>query len=1559
MALELIQNADDACAKEIVFDVQDEGLLVWNSGTFTYCGDLGKKPCPYYETEGYSCDFHRISDFGSGGKLSRSENIGRFGIGFSSTYQIADHPEICSAGIRLTLVLEEGKCYRKPDSKDDGTTFYLPWATDPKSPGRQALGVSHLTRAHIQQVAEDCQMVLRQSLLFLRHLEKAELRRNGEILLTVELDRGDDAELIVSFEPSGEVERWFIVRADAASQASQVFEKYPQLESLDRKTEVSIAIRVDPEPLDEGLLYAFLPTRQSTGLPFHLNADFFPEDSRKAIIFEGHQHQQVWNELLVHTAANALAADLEGLRDRLGHEQLWEMLSASLIVAQDNKSRYPEPLKSFWESFKDVVANGAEIGYSEKGEYKSTSNLLIPRKPLSRQEVAAFHQLGGELISEDLRPHRNCLVQLGVKELTLDRFVAIAKSSLVPMSAKGDKAITDRIDSFFQPLWTICEGLLPDTESPSTTVQQAVHELTKLPLFFDTQSSIVAIEECYRPPTGIAADEVAGSFPFLTFASDKLSSYPKLYNLVDLFDLACAAVEIEAHLDDGEVEVNELLAGGQETLRTFYTLLGHLDEIDDEDHEDAYETLRGLAIWKTGNGLASLEHVLLPGNFEDPTGQAEVLDQSCLSIGAKTFIEQKLRVKRQTIEAYVRTVVPLFFGGGGPEDLEAYKRLILSLADHAGLLDNDEIRSLLEETPLVPARDGGWHKASQLYYYSDDLSELLGNYQSLWVDDNRLPSERSVRAFIENLGLLDSPIARHLVDRILTVADSYPADTKARKASELAFYKLCEIFDEDGINREFSAEINRLKSINCLPVDGDMQNWYMPEEIYAPFRYQAFQSQANILDFKNTQRLNTDLLKALSINTTAETHLVVDHLLHCVDNHEPASNLVYQVLNERAKQGDAELSKLQGRPCIYLGGLERYVRPNQLYLIPQSLGKYSFSVPRELDQYKDLFAVIGVKEAPGPQDYVDIVLDIVEENYPRQAPLSPEEDAIYHHCMEQLVHAWDSNNDIGEDDLSRLRQAPTILSVMGLLCHPDEVLLNDSEWHAGHFGEELSPMLCKPDPAWWPFLTELGVVRLTSRASVDLDFVEGVERQEEEVRDKMLERSGVFARMLHDKSAGLRRRLGSVLKNIDVFSHEEVRVVASVVIGNAPVASEPTSVKAFCDEAIEKLVLARPVEERTWLHIFTVLLHRLLPEEPSSYIAQTSMNFFQMIGMSVADAEEFLTEANIPVLESEGNGGDGLDLASPELGNIGEDERGEDQEEAQADTSEEQDGTRTTQSDTEEDDLKSKGGATGDQSGVATGNERGGDRDGNQTFSGGKEPGAGGVKRKSSGRDPSKKLWDRKLISYVKQRESHDEQDRESSEIDREYKLSIEAASRALVCAYEKERGRYPEEMAQTHPGYDIISRRIDSDEIDRYIEVKGTSGEWKNRGVSISRLQFSEAQNYGDKYWLYVVEHALDDNCARIHAIQSPAMKVDSFMFDGEWRKVASDEAADPTLRFKEGIRVDCGLLGVGIIEKVESRGMTKSLLIDFGKRKGKKYMALNLKTMKIVEEGDGSDDS
>jgi hypothetical protein len=73
MALELIQNADDAKADAITFDITDRGLHVFNSGKFTYCGDLYSRSCSFIASNNYSCDYHRIVKVASGGKLSRSD----------------------------------------------------------------------------------------------------------------------------------------------------------------------------------------------------------------------------------------------------------------------------------------------------------------------------------------------------------------------------------------------------------------------------------------------------------------------------------------------------------------------------------------------------------------------------------------------------------------------------------------------------------------------------------------------------------------------------------------------------------------------------------------------------------------------------------------------------------------------------------------------------------------------------------------------------------------------------------------------------------------------------------------------------------------------------------------------------------------------------------------------------------------------------------------------------------------------------------------------------------------------------------------------------------------------------------------------------------------------------------------------------------------------------------------------------------------------------------------------------------------------------------------------
>ncbi len=1558
MALELIQNADDARAERIIFDVRDDGLRVWNSGVFRYCGSLKEPVCSFHSSEEGSCDFHRIADFGSGGKLSHSENIGRFGIGFSSTYQICDQPQIISSDIHLTLLPEEQRWKKREKQNTEGTIFFLPWATDPDSAGRAALGVSHVTEKHIAQLKLDFQEVLRNGLLFLRHLRRAELLHHGESILSVDLDRGESdeleaGELIVSFEPDGDPEQWLIVRSRA--DVTEVYKQYPQLKSLDRKRVVTVAIRLDPEPLDGGKLFAFLPTRQSSGLPLHLNADFFPEDSRKAIIFEGYQHQQAWNELLVRTAATALADDLLRLRDQLGYALLWQLLTAALQVKQDQKSTYPKILHSFWKSFQDSVEQGVEIGYSAQKSYSVPERLLFPSQPLSEQQQSAFHQIGGQLVSEELRSHRNTLIQLGCKPLTLEQFLLVVETSLSSVVSMGEPVSTAQLDANLVPLWEMVEALLPEIKAqPSLSVERSreLNRLKKLPLFLDSEERCASIESLVRSPVASETTNLTSHFPFFRFSHDAFLSFPKLDGLLDQLTIRRLSSSLYMCNHNSREELVASMGSGVGGLKGFYRLLAVVDGGGEAD-ENAYGVLRELPIWKSGEKFMALEGLMLPGNFTDPTGQARLFDHTCLSQEATGFLEQRLGVKRQSIEEYVRTVVPRFFSGDGPQDIESYKQLILALADHAGLLNDDEICGLLSETPLIPSKDGGWCSASQLYYRTDSLVSILGENQSLWIDEQRLPLKRSVHSLIESLGILKEPSPAHLIDRILSIANASGPDTKAREASAVAFYELCKLFEKSTADA-LRKTINRMVSVQCLPAIGESSQWYMPEELFAPYRYQAFLSQAPVLDFKNTQRLNSDLLEALSISTSAETRMVVNHLLYCVEHQQPATTLVYSILDERAKKEGNELLPLKERPCIYLEAEKKYIRPNQLYLIPQELGNYSYTVPGKLDAYRNFFEAVGVKQKPEANDYIDIILEIVENDYPQQSQLSEVDRAVYQRCMGLLVEEFEMG-DMVEEELERLRDAPSILNLEELFFYPEDLFLLDSDWHAKLYGDDLHPMLCGVDSQWWPLYQQLGLRLLSQSASVELDFVDGQEKVEEEIRDKMVERAGLFLRMLHEEPTNVRDRLSTVLQELSVVSHEVVRIVATVNPDNEPLKSAPSPVQAYCDESMEKVVVVRPVNDRTWLHLFTMLLHRLTPQASTSSISQLSMNLSNLVKMSVMDGDAYLTEANIPLLEESESSEEGLDLRSQVLGEIGgEVELSGDEAVVDHPSADVEAGSMADAGDRATD--KKREAQTDDVvHGVKPPSEE------QIKISSNSEPRAStgsahaqGVGRRGRKSGPNRKSWDQKLRSYARQKVNGEGVGRTESE--REHDLYVEVVTRGIVCDYERERGRTPEEMSQTHAGYDIVSRRQGSDEIERYIEVKGRNGEWSTTGVSVSRTQFSNAQDQGDKYWLYVVEYALDDSAVRVHAIQNPAMKVDSFMFDGGWRDVAVDEKADPLLRFVVGARVDCGALGMGIIEKVQSRGAVKSLVVDFGNGK-KRPLSLNLKTMKVVDTEDGTD--
>lgn len=89
------------------------------------------------------------------------------------------------------------------------------------------------------------------------------------------------------------------------------------------------------------------------------------------------------------------------------------------------------------------------------------------------------------------------------------------------------------------------------------------------------------------------------------------------------------------------------------------------------------------------------------------------------------------------------------------------------------------------------------------------------------------------------------------------------------------------------------------------------------------------------------------------------------------------------------------------------------------------------------------------------------------------------------------------------------------------------------------------------------------------------------------------------------------------------------------------------------------------------------------------------------------------------------------------------------------------------------------------------------------------------------------------------------------------------------------------------NPGFDLFE--IDGNEsIIRWVEVKSMTGSLEDRPVGVSRTQFELAMDKREAYWLYIVEHANDNEKARVLKIQDPGGQARTFTFDKGWADIA-----------------------------------------------------------------------
>ena len=119
--------------------------------------------------------------------------------------------------------------------------------------------------------------------------------------------------------------------------------------------------------------------------------------------------------------------------------------------------------------------------------------------------------------------------------------------------------------------------------------------------------------------------------------------------------------------------------------------------------------------------------------------------------------------------------------------------------------------------------------------------------------------------------------------------------------------------------------------------------------------------------------------------------------------------------------------------------------------------------------------------------------------------------------------------------------------------------------------------------------------------------------------------------------------------------------------------------------------------------------------------------------------------------------------------------------------------------------------------------------------------------------------------------------------VEQEKRMQLEELAIQHIEAHESEWTR----TEQNNPGFDLYQTNADGETV-KWCEVKSLSGAWGEHPVGLSYTQFELAQEKGDAYWLYVVEHADDPKQIQFFRIPDPAGKARTFTFDQGWAEVA-----------------------------------------------------------------------
>jgi len=1431
LVYELIQNADDVKtldgkpggASEITFDIQDKCLIVTNNGVFSDCGHLNEHTCPWVHSRGHRCDFHRMKQVGGGDKRNESNNTGAFGIGFNAVYQITDHPEIISSGYHLFIhpELEQDKrIYVQPRSNTIGTQIILPWAYDAGSMVRKELRVCPaVNKNQITGFVSEIQRVLPLAAIFLKQLISLKLLHNGRLICQV--DRSESNGLI-EISVNNKKTIWHIFRSDFASEADDLRQQLSNnsIETT-RRSEVMIAV---PNSVDETcFLFADLPTETSTRLPFHICADFYPTSDRKRIILD-ESIRAKWNRLAIRSAAKLVVQSFNEITKLYSPLKLWDW------IAEIRKGGKEDPLDSsfedFWGNLSGILPD-KQIVVTSREHKTFVNSVCLLESPAEIEATEIWENLHIDTVHGDLRKHYAILQELGVKLLRLSDIVQGLKKSNVIGSLSFEKAPRGlKTKDGLRKLWKAI-NLIWNSSTRTPEREKVQEELSLCAI-------AVGVDGClHAPAETYIGDELAQEiFPEIIWLKNISDTGSIPNQLCCCFDVNAAIRHLKS-LGPDEIEARWI--SGRFSIKRFYNWLeNHRDEI--QKSPTLITELNNLPIWPAAGKLHTTSKLYLPGGFEDQLGLASIIDIAALG-GRSEFLRDILRVKPLDFLTYIREQIGLAFR---TEDLanELRYKIVQQLALRLGeFRDYSDIRYILQKLPLVKSQDGDFHEATLVYFDNND-TRILGDDLNLAV----MPAENasSVEQLYEWLGVARQPRNEEVLKRIKNLVSSPPTPS-SRQAIEALFAYLVKCYkafltnDGSGKSR-FEQDFETLKKLQWLPGSRNLEEWFSPDVLFASYSKYLFESQGNFLEFPlPLQREANDFLDFLLIKKSPFAIHIVNHILYCSENQIAVNWEVYIVLNRQDDNKEKEtIRKLEGEACILVSeDPVEYVRPNQVFWNEHPFGKYRYQLGLKLRSCEGLFRLLGVREQPEIDDFIQVLLDISEKVGNNQ--LSEETLSVVMTCWRKLSDAL-SSDLIEPEKLKILCNKKVIPDPRCMLTLPAHLFFEDRAGLASRFSALLKNNVIQRTEGCWLAMEAVGVQLLSRTMQVDL--VKEVESEPDSIILNRIRERGLLIQRIIDAEQTVGGELANYKKllNLDYQRARELEIVFSIRVFNRHHSTDPEFAIALLKDDIFYAVWDGG--EPPWAAICRELALAL---KPSGEIGSLAMGIKEVLsGTTYQAISDYLDEIGYPPLQSD-------EQTTVSAGQIIEGPSTEDIE-----VSEDGDGKKTPSVTPSTDNAKT-----------------------------------GGTGRGSSSHSSNIRRRKSRLISYVYPDDELLPQDTDATAGEKHHKRTVtEQAGVKRVIEDENLYHRDAIDKNQSvtnHPGYDLESTDRFTG-ITRYIEVKALYGVWDaSSPIMMTPTEFAMAKSKGSEYWLYIVERATGDDF-KIYRIQNPANRVNYFVYDHGW---------------------------------------------------------------------------